>query len=194
MAVSLDPGLLRDLIEAKAAVARHGIVLIRSIENDLAPAIVSEVRDSLASSPRKLSQMSEEELDKYLQKLRRKAMKASDGLADLYKRLLSRLGTDNIVELQKDLEGIGQLYSWERIAKSADEVNPVLAERGFGRIDLDDPSALSEEFAIELTERWPAAFSRFSKLAGEASEILQREEETPESPQKPRTKKTSRRG
>ena len=163
MGVSLDPGLIRDLIEAKAAVARHGIVLIRSIENDLAPAIVSEARDSMAASPRKLSQMTEGELDKYLLRLRKKAMRTSDDLAELYKRLLSRLGTDNIVELQKDLEGIGHLYSWERIAKSVEEVNPILTERGFGRIDLGDPSSLSEEFAIELQQKWPVAFGRFSK-------------------------------
>jgi len=194
MGVSLDPGLLRDLIEAKAAVARHGIVLIRSVENDLAPAIVSEARASLASSPRKLTQMSEGELDKYLQKLRKKAMKISEDLADLYKRLLSRLGTDNIVELQKDLEGIGHLYSWERIAKSAEEINPILSEKGFKPISLGDPSDLSEEFSIELQERWPGAFSRFSKLAAEASEALLRDDEQHETTQKPRTKKSPRRG
>lgn len=194
MGVSLDPGLLRDLIEAKAAVARHGIVLIRSIENDLAPAIVSEARDSMAASPRKLSQMTEGELDKYLQRLRKTAMKASDELADLYKRLLSRLGTDNIIELQKDLEGIGQLYSWERISRSVEEVNPILTERGFGRIDLGDPTILSEEFAIELQQKWPVAFGRFSKLAKEASDELQREDEAAESPSKTKTKKASKRG
>src|SRR4030042_1326411 len=192
MGGSLDPGLRRDLIEAKAAVARHGIVLIRSIENDLAPAIVSEARDSMAASPRKLSQMTEGELDKYLLRLRKKAMRTSDDLAELYKRLLSRLGTDNMIDLQKDLEGIGQLYSWERIAKSVEEVNPILTERGFGRIDLGDPSSLSEEFAIELQQKWPVAFGRFSKLAKEASDELQREDEVAERP--PKGKKPSKRG
>ena len=192
MGVSLDPGLIRDLIEAKAAVARHGIVLIRSIENDLAPAIVSEARDSMAASPRKLSQMTEGELDKYLLRLRKKAMRTSDDLAELYKRLLSRLGTDKMIDLQKDLEGIGQLYSWERIAKSVEEVNPILTERGFGRIDLGDPSSLSEELAIELQQKWPVAFGRFSKLAKEASDELQREDEVAERP--PKGKKPSKRG
>ena len=192
MGVSLDPGLLRDLIEAKAAVARHGIVLIRSIENDLAPAIVAEARDSMAASPRKLSQMTEGELDKYLLRIRKRAMKASDDLVDLHKRLLSRLGTDNLVELQKDLEGIGQLYSWERIGKTVDEINPILSEKGFGRIELGDPTALSEEFAIELQQKWPAAFGRFSKLAKEASDELQREVEEPVSTPKGRSKKAAK--
>src|SRR4030043_2094026 len=106
MAVSLDPGLIRDLIEAKAAVARHGIVLIRSIENDLAPAIVSEARDSMATPPRKLSQMTEGELDKYLLRLRKKAMRTSDDLAELYKRLLSRLGTDKKIDFHKGRGGM----------------------------------------------------------------------------------------
>lgn len=194
MGVSLDPGLLRDLIEAKAAVARHGIVLIRSIENDLAPAIVAEARDSMAASPRKLSQMTEGELDKYLLRIRKRAMKASDDLVDLHKRLLSRLGTDNLVELQKDLEGIGQLYSWERIGKVVDEINPILSEKGFGRIELGDPSTLSEEFAIELQQKWPAAFGRFSKLAKEASDELQREVEEPVSAPKGRSRKAAKRG
>jgi hypothetical protein len=176
MSLSLDPGLLRDLIEAKAAVARHGIVLIRSLENDLAPAIVSEAKDSLAESPRKLSQMNESELDKYMLRIRRRAAKEAEQLVDLYKRLLSRLGTENIIELQKDIEGIGQLFSWERMSRSVKEVNPILSERGFGPIELGDPGALSQEFSIELLEKWPVAFDRFSKLAKEASERLQRED------------------
>ena len=194
MAVSLNPGLLRDLIEAKGAVARHGIVLMRSIENDLAPAMVAEARDSIASSPRKLSQMTESELDKYIQKIRKKAMKAAEELADMYKRLLTRLGTEDLVELQKDLEGIGQLYTWDRVSRSVDEVNTVLSEKGFAKVDLDDPTVLSEEFSIELNERWPAAFARFSKLAKEASEELQRQERTAEPQLKAKSKRAVRRG
>src|SRR4030065_1373022 len=123
----------------------------------------------MAASPGKLRRMTEGELDKYLQSLRKTAMKASDELADLYKRLLSRLGTDNIIELQKDLEGIGQLYSWERISRSGEEVNPILTERGFGRIDLGDPTILSEGFAIELQQKWPVALRRVPQAPREAA-------------------------
>ncbi len=50
----LDPMLRKELGEAKAALARHGIVILRGVESELEPAIMIAVRDSLASSPGKL--------------------------------------------------------------------------------------------------------------------------------------------
>lgn len=71
MTTTLDPGLLRDLTEAKAALARHGIVIIRTIETELEPAIMAEAKDSVASSPRKLVKLKEDELDRFMEDLRK---------------------------------------------------------------------------------------------------------------------------
>lgn len=177
MVTSLDPGLLRDLIEAKAAVARHGIVLIRSIEDDLAAAIVAAAKESVEASPKKLSQMDESELDRYMVRIRKRALKSSSQLAEIYRRLLTRLGTENIIDLQKDLEGIGELFTWGRIEQAAKEVDAVLEEGGFGQVDMGSANSISDDFCIELEERWPAAYKRFRALSEEAAEQLRKREE-----------------
>ena len=176
MAYSLDPGLLRDLVEAKAAVARHGIVIIRTIETELEPALMAEAKSSMASSPRKLAQLDEDELDKFTDSLRKAAMKSAGELKELHIRLLAKLGTEYIGDLVKELEGIGELFRWVRISKTIEPVNQKLADKGFAPIELSGPEAISESFAVELQEKWPPAFERFKALADEAAKRIAEQE------------------
>lgn len=177
MSYSLDPVLLKDLTEAKAALARHGIVIIRGVETDLEPAIMAEVKDSMASSPRKLAQQKDEELDRYAESMRKAAMGSAHELKDLYTRLLAKLGTEFLGELVKELEGIDQLFKWERISRSVQPVNELLESKGFRPIELTGPETLSDAFKVELEERWEAAFTRFKSLAGQVAEEIKRQEE-----------------
>lgn len=190
MSPPLDPAVLRDLTEAKAAVARHGIVIIRSLETELAPAIISEAKRSMASSPRKLSQMDDDELDRYTEGIRKTAMRSAKELAELYTRLLAKLGTENVVDLVDELDGIGQLMTWDRVSRTADAVNSQLAANGFSKISLEGPEALSESFRVELEDKWPPAFGRFRTLANEAAKQLMQDEEMPERPQLSQRKRT----
>ena len=176
MPYTLSPGLLRDITEAKAALARHGIVIIRTIETELEPAMMAEAKDSLASSPRKLAQLKDEDLDRFMEGLRKTSMKAVKELSDLYTRLLSKLGTEHIVELSKELEGIDQLFKWGRIEKSVESVNEILTEKGFRPIDIAGPEDLSDAFKVELEEKWNSAFARFKLLAEQAAEEIGRQD------------------
>lgn len=172
MKAILDPILYKDLVEAKAALARHGIVIIRSIEVDLEPAIMKEVKDSLSSAPKALREMDEQELDKLMEGLRRSAMKSSRDLVSLYTRLLAQLGTEYIGDLVKELDGIRKLFTWERVEKAADPVNKKLTKAGFGAIELPSAELVSDAFALELNEKWPVAFTRFRGLATQAAKEL----------------------
>jgi len=195
MMASLDHGLLRDLTEAKADLARHGIVIVRTIETDLEPAIMSEVKSSMASSPKRMAQMEEDELDGFVEKLRKASEKKVEQLRGLYVRLLAKLGTEFLGDLVKELEGIEQLMKWERIAETVETVNEKLAEKGFGPIELAGPESISESFQVELEQKWPASFDRFKVLVREAAAQLARieaEEEERARPQK--TKKAPRKG
>jgi hypothetical protein len=176
MPYTLSPGLLRDITEAKAALARHGIVIIRTIETELEPAMMAEAKDSLAASPRKLAQLKDEDLDRFMEGLRKTSMKAVKELSDLYTRLLSKLGTEHIVELSKELEGIDQLFKWGRIEKSVESVNEMLSEKGFRPIDIAGPEDLSDAFKVELEEKWNSAFARFKLLAEQAAEEIGRQD------------------
>lgn len=189
MSTQLDPALERDLTEARSDVARHGIVIIRGIETELAPALVSEARRSMASSPRKLAQMDDDELDRYTEKIREAAMKAAGDLAGLYTRLLAKLGAEQVGDLAKEIEGIGQLMTWDRIAQSAEAVNDRLAEKGFGKIRLEGPEALSDAFKVELEEKWPRALRRLEALVHEVARLLAQEEAA-----EPRARTRERRG
>jgi len=177
MQSALDPGLLRDLTEAKAAVARHGIVIIRTIETELEPAIISSAKATMASSPRNMAKMKDDELDRFTDGLRKAAMKSCSELKDTYTRLLTRLGTENMKELEEDLEGIGALFSWDRISKASEDVDKRLAENGFSPAKLQGPSDVSENFQIELEQKWPEAFSRFKELASRAASEIRNQEE-----------------
>ena len=176
MAQALEPALLRDLTEAKAALARHAVVIIRAIETDLEPTLMAAARSSMASSPGKLSKMDDDELDKFSEKVRRISQKSADDLRELYIRLMTKMGTEQLVDLAKELNGIGQLFKWERITKAVDPMNEKLAEKGFGPIALEGPGDLSESFELELVERWPPAFERFKSLVDQAVQELGKEE------------------
>lgn len=164
-----DPILYKDLADAKAALTRHGIVIVRSVEADLEPTLIVAARDAIASSPAVLNEMDEEELDRLMESLRKAAMKSSNDLARLYTRLLAQIGTENIVDLVKELDGIRKLFTWDRIAKSADPLNRRLKRAGFDDLEIEGPSRVSESFRVELDEKWPAAFSRFRELAKTAA-------------------------
>jgi hypothetical protein len=174
MSITLDPGLLRDLTEAKAALARHGIVIIRTIETELEPAIMAEARDSVASSSRKLAKLKEDELDRFMEDLRKTSMKSAKELASLYTRLLAKLGTEYLGDLVKELEGIDQLFKWSRIEKAAEPVNEILVENGFRKVQLGNPEDLSDAFKVELEEKWNSAFVRFRLIAEQAVEEMKR--------------------
>jgi hypothetical protein len=178
----LDPGLIRDLTEAKGALARHGIVIIRAIETDLEPALMAAAKSAMAASPGRLSKMDDDELDKFTGKLRKLSLRSAEDLKDLYVRLMARLGTERAEELSEELEGIGQLFTWERIAKAAEPVNEKLAEMGFPSIALEGPSALSEGFELEFEKRWPPAFQRFRSLVDQAVKQIEEREKAPETP------------
>ncbi|MCX6657596.1 MAG: hypothetical protein NTY62_02750 [Euryarchaeota archaeon] len=176
MSITLDPGLLRDLTEAKAALARHGIVIIRTIETELEPAIMAEARDSVASSSRKLAKLKEDELDRFMEDLRKASMKSAKELASLYTRLLAKLGTEYLGDLVKELEGIDQLFKWSRIEKAAEPVNEILVENGFRKVQLGNPEDLSDAFKVELEEKWNSAFVRFRLIAEQAVEEMKRQD------------------
>ena len=169
MEYTLEPGLYKDLTEAKADLARHGIVLLRTIETDLEPAIMSAVRDSLASSRGRLSKLDDDALDALVEKLRKTAQGEANDLKDLYTRLLARFGREFVGDLSKDLEGIGELFSWERISRSVEPVNKLLEKHGFELVELSDPSDISESFKMELEEKWATSFARFRTLVGRAA-------------------------
>ena len=168
----LDPMLRKELGEAKAALARHGIVILRGVESELEPAIMIAVRDSLASSPAKLKWLSDEELDSFMEMTRAAAARAAKGLSVLHTHLLAKLGTEYIGDLVHELDGIDQLFRWERVAKVAEPVDALLKEKGFRPVSMSGPSDVSDAFAVELQEKWPAAFKRFKSLAEEAAKTL----------------------
>lgn len=170
MTGTLDPMLAKELGEAKAALARHGIVILRSVETDLEPAIMVAVRNSLASSPSRLGKLSEDELDGLLSKARKKTMRSAKELASLHVKLLAKLGTEYVEDLVKELGGIDQLFRWERIAKVADPASAMLEGEGFKAASLAGPEDVSEAFRVELQEKWPAAFERFRSLAERAAQ------------------------
>lgn len=176
LSYSVNPVLLKDLTEAKAALARHGIVIIRGLETDLEPAIMAEAKDSLASSPKGLAQLKEEDLDKFAELMRKAAMASAEELKDLYTRLLAKLGTEYLVDLVKELEGIDQLFKWERVARSVEPINRLLEGKGFRPIRLAGPESVSEGFKVELEQRWNAAFTRFKLLAVQVAEDIKRQE------------------
>jgi len=193
MSTTLDPGLLRDLTEAKAALARHGIVIIRTIETELEPAIMAEARDSVASSPRKLAKLKEDELDRFMEDLRKASMKSARELASLYTRLLAKLGTEYLGELVKELEGIDQLFKWSRIEKAVEPVNEILVENGFRKIELGNPEDLSDAFKVELEEKWNSAFVRFRLIAEQAVEEMKQQDASERSaPESEKRKRPSR--
>jgi hypothetical protein len=195
MSTTLDPGLLRDLTEAKAALARHGIVIIRTIETELEPAIMAEAKDSVASSSRKLARLKEDELDRVMEDLRKASMRSAKELVSLYTRLLAKLGTEYLGDLIKELEGIDQLFKWSRIEKAVEPVNDILVENGFERIRLGNPEDLSDAFKVELEEKWNSAFVRFRLIAEQAVEEMKRQGANGRSPpesdkgKKPRRKR-----
>jgi len=172
MASNLDPGLLKELTEAKGDLARHGVVIVRTVETELEPAIMGAVKDSLEASPRKLEAMKEGDLDELLGEVRKAAMGSAKELAGLYVRLLAKLGTEYVGDLVKELDGIGQLFRWERISQAAKPVDTILNGAGFGPIDLRGPSDVSESFKLELESKWAPAFERFKALADRAAEQL----------------------
>ena len=173
MQEALDPLLVKELGEAKAALARHGIVILRGVERELEPAIMVSVRDSLASSPGKLRKMGDDELDALMERMRKAVMRSAKDLAKTQTRLLAKLGTEYVGDLAKELDGIGQAFRWERIGKTAEVASRALEEKGFGRVSMSGPRDVSEAFALELEERWPQAFERFKALVMETSKKLE---------------------
>lgn len=184
--------MLKELTEAKGDLARHGVVIVRTVETELEPAIMAAVKDSLEASPRKLEDMKESDLDELLRELRKTAMGSAKELAGLYVRLLGKLGTEYIGDLVKELEGIGQLFRWERISQAAKPVDDILAKKGFGPVDLRGPSDVSESFKLELEGKWAPAFERFKALADRTAEQLVRKEMS--EPRPARERKSSRKG
>lgn len=166
---NLDPGLLKELTEAKGDLAKHGIVIVRTVETELEPAIMVAAKDSLEASPGKLESIKEADLDALLEELRKVAMDSTKDLAGLYVRLLGKLGTEYVGDLVKELEGIGQLFKWQRIAQAARPVDAVLVREGFQPVELMGPEDISEGFKLELEVRWPPAFQRFKVLADRAA-------------------------
>lgn len=188
MEAALDAALRKEVGEAKAALARHGIVIMRGVESELEPAVMVAARDSLASSPSKLRGMSDDELDEFMVKLRKAATKSAKELSELHTHLLAKLGTEYIVDLVKELDGIDQLFRWDRIAKASAPVDAILEAKGFRPVSLSGPRDVSEAFAVELEEKWPAAFRRFKELAEEAARSLGDGAEGPEAAPKPKRK------
>lgn len=192
MAGVLDPVLHKELGEAKAALARHGIVILRSVETELEPAIMVAVRDSLASSPGKLRAMSDSELDRFMDKARGAAAKSAKDLSVLHTHLLAKLGTEYIVDLVDELDGIDQLFRWERIAKVSEPVDALLKGKGFSPVSLSGPAEVSDAFALELEQKWPSALKRFRSLAEDAAKVL-REEGARGKAARPKTAKRKKR-
>lgn len=188
----MDPLLRKELGEAKAALARHGIVIMRGVETELEPAIMVAVRDSLASSPGRLKAMSDKDLDAFMEKARASVAKSADELSALHTHLLAKLGTEFIADLVHELDGIDQLFRWERIARVAEPVDALLRDRGFRKVSISGPGDVSEAFAVELEEKWPAALKRFRALAEQAAKTL-KEEEGSAKPTERRPKKSRKR-
>jgi len=193
MTQSLDPHLIRDLTEAKAALARHGIVIIRSIETELEPAVMAAAKESMAAKPAMLAKMDDDELDRFVDSLRKKTMRSASELRGLHVRLLAKLGTDYIVDLVKELDGIDELFTWERIAKAATkDIDQALQDKGFAKVDMPGPDEVSENFAVELGEKWSPAFARFKSLAVQAADILREQGAVP--PARTKGQKAKRKG
>lgn len=193
MTQHLEPALVRDLTEAKAALARHGIVIIRSIETELEPVVMAAAKESMAASPGILAKMDDDDHDSLVESLRKKAMKATGEMKGKYTHLLAKLGTDYIGDLVKELDGINELFSWERMTRSATtDVSDLLRERGFGPLDKISSEDVSENFAVELTEKWPESFKRFQALAEQAAKLLL--EKGVQTPPKQKEKKARRKG
>ncbi len=190
MPESLSPGLEKELIAARAALTTHGVVIIRTIETELEPAVMAAVRRTIASSSRELSKLDDRALDKLMDDARKAIGKSVTDLERLYTRLLAKLGNEDILELASELEGIDQLFKWERILRATDGVEAVLAEMGFGPADLSGPDDLSDAFKVELTERWPMALGRLRELAAEARDELSEKSNATE---EQRPEKTARR-
>ena len=172
----INPALTKTLVEAEGDVARHGVVIIRTIETELVPSIMAAARDSIESSPRKLSKLSEEDLDDLVESLRKSATKEAKNLRKLYTRILAKLGNEDIVELEQDLEGIGQLFKWSRISEVTRPVNDILEGQGFPPIELAGPADVADNLAVELDEKWQAAFSRFSDAVSKLAQETKKEE------------------
>jgi len=164
MSGELSPGLERDLVAARAALAMHGVVIIRTIETELEPAAMAAVRRSAASSGRRLSKLDDEALDRLMDDARKAIRRESKDLQRLLTRLLAKLGAEDVKELAGELEGIEQLFKWGRVAQTIDKVNAVLSEAGFPGVEFSGPSEISGAFGLELEQRWPAAFGRFRQL------------------------------
>ncbi len=187
----IDPALAKDLVEAEADVARHGIVIIRTVETELVPSIMAAARDSIESSPKRLSKLSDDELDDLMRRLRKSAAKATKELSKVYTRVLAKIGNEDILELEKDLEGIGALVGWKRISEVAGPVNEILEKQGFPRIDLSGPEDVADNLAVELNEKWKGAYSRFRDAVSRLTAEMKSQESIPAEPAKRKRQKGS---
>jgi hypothetical protein len=192
MSYALESGLVKDLAEARAAVARHGIVIARSIEADLVPAIMAEARASMEASPRKLAALDEDGLDRLMEKIRKTTRKSADELQDVYIRWLTKLGAGSPDSVLDDLEGVGQLFRWERISKAAEPASQLLVENGFRGIELAGPDDISDSLKVELEERWPPAFDRLCGLLAKAADESRKLEPEAAAPARTPKKKTAK--
>lgn len=172
MSGELSPGVERDLIAARAALARHGVVIIRTIETELEPAVMATVRRAMASSGRKLSKLDDDALDRLIDDARKAVRSSADELQRLYTRLLAKLSSEEVGKLLPELEGIDNLFRWDRVLRASEAVIPVLEGKGFAPVELSGPEDLSDAFKLELEERWPAAFERFRATAEAAAKEL----------------------
>jgi len=190
MDYSTDLSSSKVLVETEGDIARHGIVIIRTIETDLVPSIMAAARDSLESSPRKLGKLGEEDLDDLVQSLRKAASKSVKELTRLYTRVLSKVGNEDLLELEADLEGVDQLFRWQRIAKAIEPVDAILVEHGFSPLELSGPEDVAENLRFELEEKWEPAFSRFSEAVRIAAENIRKQESGAPPPDRKRKKGT----
>jgi hypothetical protein len=170
MTGQLDAVVRKDLAEARAAVARHGIVIVRAIEGDLVPAMMAAVRDSLSSSPERLEEMDEKELDRFVDDLRKTATKEALGFRDTLVRVLADMGGQEPRDLARTVDGSEQLFGWDRISRTGERVSEKLVKRGFQPLQFPGPGDVSESFEIELVERWPAAMRRLKDIVVSLSE------------------------
>jgi hypothetical protein len=193
MSSELSPGLERDLVAARAALARHGVVIIRTIESELEPAVMAAVRGAIASSGKNLSALDEDALDRLMDDARKAVRDSSEDLQRLYTRLLAKLGVEDVRELLPELEGMDQLFRWDRVLQVSQAVNPVLAGRGLSSVELAGPEELSDAFKVELEERWPAAFAQFRTTAEAAAKELAGRAEKPGPRESARTQKRRKR-
>lgn len=192
MSGELSPAVERDLVAARAALTRHGVVIIRTIETELEPAVMAAVRRSMASSGRKLSKIDDKALDEMMEEARKAVRDAADELQRLYTRLLARLGSEDVGKLLPELEGIDGLFKWDRVLRASEAANPVLAKRGFGPVELSGPEDLSDAFKLELEERWPAAFEQFRAAAEIAARELAEKAEEGHKDERARARKRKR--